>query len=140
MIKLERNYGSDRFKITQQMFELWAEMFKDYSEEGFKVSVDEYIKTSEYPPTVASISKIYKEKEAYREELRSYLKNKYIWVSKWYEEEPTQEGFSEFCRYIMKFPKNDRMAKADEVTRKAISFYNNKQNQKTFKEYLEGLL
>ena len=140
MIKLEQNYGKDRFKITQQIFDLWSEMFKDYSEEGLKVSVDEYIKTSEYPPTVASIAKIYREKSEYREELRSYLKNKYIWVSKWYEEEPTQEVFAEFCRYIMRFPKDDRKSKADEITRKAISYYNNKQNQKTFREYLEGLL
>ena len=103
-------------------------------------AVDEYIKTSEYPPTVASIAKIYREKSEYREELRAYLKNKYIWVSKWYEEEPTQEVFAEFCRYIMRFPKDDRKSKADEITRKAISYYNNKQNQKTFREYLEGLL
>lgn len=140
MIKLEQNYGKDRFKITQQIFDLWSEMFKDYSEEGLKVSVDEYIQTSEYPPTVASIAKIYRTKAEYREELRSYLKNKYIWVSKWYEEEPTQEVFALFCRYIMRFPKDDRKSKADEITRKAISYYNNKQNQKTFREYLEGLL
>ena len=59
MIRLETNYGKDRFKITKQMFELWYEMFSDYDPEGIKASVSEYIRTNEFPPTVASINNIY---------------------------------------------------------------------------------
>ena len=140
LLKLEQNYGRERFKVTQPLFELWNEMLGKLEEDGLRVSVEEYIKTNEYPPSVASIAKIYKAKLEYREDLRSYLKNKYIWASKWFEEEPTHEIFAEFCKYIMRFPKDKRKAVADEVTRKAIAYYNDKHNKLTFKEYLEGLL
>lgn len=139
MVKLENNYGRERFKITQSMFEIWADVFKDFDEDGFEASIDEYIRTNEFPPTVASIAKIYKSKLEYRKDLMSYLKSKYVWITKWFGEEPSQEVFSQFCKYILKFPKDDRKLKADELTRKAVVFYNDKRNTKTFKEYLEGL-
>lgn len=139
MLKLENNYGRERFKVTQSMFEIWADVFKDFDEDGFKASVDEYIRTNEFPPTVASVAKIYKAKLEYREDLMSYLKSKYVWITKWFGEEPSQEVFSQFCKYILRFPKDDRKLKADELTRKAVVFYNDKRNTKTFKEYLEGL-
>ena len=44
MMRLEQNYGKDRFKITLELFNLWYEMFKDCAEEGLKVSVDEYLR------------------------------------------------------------------------------------------------
>ena len=136
MMRIEQNYGVERFKITQEMFELWHEMFKDYDEEGFKVSVDEYMRTNEYPPTVGSIAKIYKAKDDYRKEILSYLKSKYIWVCRWLEEKPTQNEFSWFCRYIMSFEKRERKNKADELVRKTIAEYNNTQEKKPFKEWV----
>lgn len=135
-MRLEQNYGVDRFKITLEMFNLWYEMFKDCEEEGLKVSVDEYLRTSEYPPTVASIAKIYKAKDEYRKELLSYLKGRYIWVCRWIEEQPTQETFSLFCRYAVSFPQEERKAKVEEVIQKAVQHYNDTQENKPFKDWL----
>lgn len=135
--KLESNYGKERFKVTQPMFDLWVDMFKEYKEEGLKVSVDEYIRTNEYPPTVASIVKIYKEKENYRREIWSYIKHKYVWVCRWIEEEPTKETLLLFCEYAFKFSKDERRARIDDVAQQAIAYYNDTQEKKPFKDWLK---
>lgn len=136
ILKIERNYGKDRFKVTQEMFELWNEMFKNYNEEGLRVSVDEYIKTNEYPPNVGSIAKIYKAKDDYRKEMLSFLKNKYLWVCRWIEQKPTQEEFSWFCRYVMGYEKDMRKNKADEIVRGVIARYNIAPEKKTLREWV----
>lgn len=140
VVRLEDNYGSDRFKLTQPMFELWCEMFKDANEDGLKVSVDEYIASNEYAPNIAGIMKIYKAKANYRKELHIFLLGKYKWVCRWYEEKPSQEVFSMFCKYIAKFPKDIQKTKADEVVRNAVSRYNSIHDGMTFEKYLKGLL
>lgn len=137
MMRLEQNYGVDRFKITLEMFNLWADIFKDYNEEGLRVSIDEYMRTSEYPPTVGSIAKIYKAKDEYRKNLLSYLKGKYIWICRWTEVEPTQEDFSMFCRYAVQFPASDRKQKVEEVVSKIVRYYNDTQKNKPLKEWLK---
>ena len=136
MQRLEQNYGVERFKITQEMFDLWVEMFKDYSSEGLKLSVDEYIQTNEYPPTVASIVKIYNAKNEYRKEMLSYLKGKYLWLNRWIEQTPTQEEFSWFCKYIMTFEKDKRKGKVEEIASDVISRYNSTHENKTLRGWL----
>lgn len=136
MMKLEQNYGKDRFKITQQMFDLWSDMFKDYDEEGLRVSVDEYIQTSEYPPTIGSIAKIYRAKDNYRKEMASFLKSKYLWVCRWIEQKPTQEEFSWFCKYVMSYEKDERKSRADEIVRRVIARYNELPEKKTLREWI----
>lgn len=135
--KLENNFGKERFKVTQPMFNLWADMFKDYNEEGLRVSVDEYMRTNEFPPTVGSIAKIYKAKDEYRKNLLSYLKGKYIWICRWTEVEPTQEEFSMFCRYAVQFPASDRKQKVEEVVSKIVRYYNDTQENKPLEEWLK---
>lgn len=137
MMRLEQNYGKDRFKITLELFNLWYEMFKDCAEEGLKVSVDEYLRTSEYPPTIASIMNIYKSKSEYRKEISEYLKNRYVWVCRWIDECPTQETYRLLCRYIFKFPKEERKKQVEELIRKAMIYYNETQENKPFKDWLE---
>ena len=134
--KLESNYGKERFKVTQPMFDLWSDMFKDYNEEGLEVSVNEYILTNEYPPSVASIAKIYKVKDEYRRNLLSYLKNRYIWVCRWIEEKPTHDTFVLFRDYALKFPQQEREMRVERLIDKVIDYYNDKQGKKPFKDWL----
>ena len=134
--RLERNFGKERFKVTQPMFDLWSELFADYEEEGLKVSVDEYLRTNEYPPTIAGIANIYKAKDDYRKSFKSYLKGRYIWVCRWIEEKPTKETFSLFCKYAISFPQEERKEKVEEVVHKAMSYYNDTQDKKPFKDWL----
>lgn len=136
MTKIEKNFGKERFKFTQELFEIWNDVFKDYDEEGLKKSVDECIKSSEYPPTVASIVKIYNAKNEYRKEMLSYLKGKYLWLNRWIEQTPTQEEFSWFCKYIMTFEKDKRKGKVEEIASDVISRYNSTHENKTLRGWL----
>ena len=118
------------------MFDLWSDMFKDYNEDGLEVSVNEYILTNEYPPSIASIAKIYKVKDEYRRNLLSYLKNRYIWVCRWIEEEPTHDTFVLFRDYALQFPQQEREMRVEHLIDKVIDYYNDKQGNKPFKDWL----
>lgn len=140
--RLETNYGKERFKVTQQMFDLWADMFKDLDEDGIKVSVDEYIKTNEFPPTVASIMKIYDAKNRVRQELGHYLKTKCTWISRWYEQPMTQEEIGLVKQMVTNVPVDNIKAFLDEMALEAVRFYNesvaNGVKDVTIKKFLEG--
>lgn len=124
MQRLECNYGMDRFKITKQMFELWCEMFQDLNEDGIKASVDEYIRTNEYPPSVASIMKIYSQKDQSRDELGRYLKSKYTWICRWYGEAGNDNTYKQLVDFISKIPAAQRKKSIDEMAYEAVEFYN----------------
>ena len=136
MKRLENNYTKERFKITQQMFDLWADMLGNLEEDGIKVSVDEYIRTNEYPPTVGSIVKIYEAKNEYRKEIASYLKSKYLWMKRWIEDKPNEEEYSEFCRYIMAYPREKRKEKVDKIVSEVIADYNKTQIKRPLKDWM----
>lgn len=141
--RLETNYGKERFKITQPMFELWAEMFKDLDENGIKASVDEYIKTSEFPPNVASIMKIYNAKNQSRNEFGNYLKSKYIQMCRWYEEQGNNDTYDRIVDYIFNQPVDERKKAIDEMTKEAIEFYHDcaeNGEPKSINKFLQGYL
>ena len=140
MGRLEANYGIDKFKITKQMFELWCEMFADLDKEGVKASIDEYIRNNEFPPTVASIMKIYKAKETQRKEAQDYIENMYNWVARWYEEQPGEETYELFARHIRGRPLNEVKAATDILCEKLVNYYNDNSDnpdRKTLKEVLK---
>jgi hypothetical protein len=124
MVRLEANFTTERFKITKPMFDLWYEMFHDLEEEGVRVSINEYIKTNDYPPTVASIMKIYNARAQEREELRRYIKGKYIQICRWYEEKPNDDTLAEITKMTTNVPKEDRKKFVEDMAYDAIRFYN----------------
>lgn len=142
MMRLEANFTTERFKITKQMFDLWYEMFKDLEEEGVRVSINEYIRTSEYPPTVASIMKIYDAKAQEREELKKYIKGRYIYMCRWYEEHPDDEIYSQIIRLINAVPKEKRHEVVENISLEAVRYYNDAlemgASNITIKQFLEN--
>ena len=141
MMRLETNYGSDRFRITKPMFDLWMEMFADCEEAGIKASVNEYMLNNEYPPTIASIMKIYREKEQLRKEVINYVLGHYKAVSKWYGEPTSDETYLIFKDCVCSYPLKSIKGKTDELVEKLMDEYNSSADPSNIrlKEILRGM-
>ena len=126
--RLETNYGADRFKINQEMFNLWMELLSDCEEAGIKASVDEYILENEYPPTVASIMKIYRTKEQLRKDILEYILGNYKYISHWYDEKPNEETYIAFKNHICNYPLSVMRVITDELVEKLKDIYNTAEN------------
>lgn len=146
MKKIETNYGANKFTVTQKMFDLWYEMFSHYDPNGFKLAVEEYMRTSEFPPNIAGINNIYQKLSDSREHLKNILMARYKWVAYWLEESPNKDSYRAFVNYVCKFPMNEREKVADELAYKMVAYWNNcaergvpKQARFNVKEYIEDL-
>ena len=52
------------FVLNNDVADAWIEIFSEYEKEPIMASLKKYIRTNEYPPTPASIIKIYEEGKA----------------------------------------------------------------------------
>ena len=67
--KLEIAY-SPKLKFNQNLVDLWYESFADCDERDFNQAVNQCIRENEFPPTIATLMKFYKEiKEEINEKL-----------------------------------------------------------------------
>ena len=143
MIKLETNYGKDKFVITKEMFDLWYEMFCDCNEEGLGLAVNKCIKENEFAPNIAGLMKYYKEIENEHNELESLIKRQYTVIRSIWGEEYDGDTFKALAEYVLRFPSKQRNIEVVEFTHKAVSFFHDcdavgRKERPTIKEYIEG--
>lgn len=143
MIRLETNYGAERFKISKEIFDLWVEMFADCDEEGFKLAVTKCIQESEYAPNIAGLMKYYKQLDEERSELGDTIKAQYRKMRSFWPEEYDSDTYKAIVEYLMRFPKKTRKVEMIELSQRAISFSFNcdgcgRKDKPTIKEYIEG--
>ena len=140
--KIERVYAP-RMEFNQELVDIWCEMFADCNEKGLELAVNNCIKNSEYPPTVATLMKYYRELEESRKEIIETMTSKYATMRYMWGEEYRDETFKAIVDYIYRFPKEQRKVQMVELTHHAISFYNDcvsvgRSDIPTIKEYVEG--
>lgn len=143
MERLELNYGKDKFKINQGLFNLWYDFFKDCNEDGLKLAVDRCIRENEYAPNIAGLMKHYQSiKEAHEQLVDSCSKQYQLMCAIWGEEYDS-ETFSQLWTYVNRFPENTRKTELTELTQKAVAFRQScddcgRKDYPTIKEYLKG--
>lgn len=140
--KLERVYAP-KMTFNQELVDIWYEMFADCEEEGLKIAVANCIKNSEFPPTIATLMKYYRELDDNRKEIAEVMKSKYTTMRSMWEEEYDSDTFKAIVEYIFRFPKEQRKVQMVELMQHAISFYIDCRNVgrtdiPTIKEYVEG--
>lgn len=143
MARIELNYGKERFKADQDIFDLWYEMFSDCNEQAFKLAVDKCIKESEFAPNIAGLMKYYKAIEEEHEEMKEVLNNQYRKIYSLWPEKYDSDTFKAIVEYICRFPKKMRKVEMIELTQRAISFSYDcdgcgRKDKPTIKEYLQG--
>lgn len=144
MIKLETNYGKDKFKITKEIYELWKEMFADCKEDVFKLAVDKCIKESDYAPNIAGVMKYYRAIDDEHIDLTETLVSQYRKICTVWPEDYDSDTLKTMAEYIRRFPNNMRKVEMIELTQRAISFSYNcdgcgRKDKPTIKEYIEGV-
>lgn len=143
MIRLETNYGSDKFVITKDMFNLWYEMFKDCSKDNLVLAVNKCIKESEFAPNVAGIMKYYKELSTEHDEYITFVKREYTLMRAVWQEEKDPGTAIELYQFSLKFPEKQRKTLLVEFTQNACSFRHDcdacgRTDIPTIKEYIQG--
>ena len=141
--RLQTNYGNEKFDVTQDMFNLWYEMFENCEEDGLRLAVSNCIKENEFAPNIAGLMKYYRDLEDSRKEIAEVMKSKYTTMRCMWEESYDSETFKAIVEFIFRFPKEQRKVQMIELTQHAISFYNDcrncgRQDIPTIKEYVEG--
>lgn len=144
MKKLEVNFGKDKFHITQEVFELWYEMFGECEKEALNLAVKRCIEENEFAPNIAGLMKYYRAIVQERSEIIEIMESKYKTLLGIWGESANKETFMAIVKYIYSFPKKERKEAMIELAHKAVSFYNDCRNEArldipTIKEYVEGI-
>ena len=140
--KLEAAYAP-KLTFTQELVDLWYEMFADCDENGLRIAVANCIKDSEFPPNIATLMKYYRKLEDDRKELFQVIYGKCKMLSSYWGEEPNEETFNAMVDYAMGISKELRKTAVIDLANNAVSFYNDcrnsgRQDIPTIKEYVEG--
>jgi len=143
MGRLELNYGKDRFRVEQDMFDLWYEMFQECEEPGLKLAVDKCIKENEFAPNIAGLMKYYKALEDERNDLRDTIQHQYTTIRSIWGEKYDKDTYESIVEYIMRQPKNLRKVEMVELTHRAVSFAHDcdacgRTDKPTIKRYIQG--
>lgn len=143
MSRLELNYGKERFKVEQDMFDLWYEMFADCEEEGLKLAVDKCLRENEFAPNIAGLMKYYKELENEKNEERDIIKHQYTIIRQIWGEPYDNDTFKAIVTYILRQPKKMRKVEMIELTHRAVSFAHDcdacgRIDKPSIKEYIQG--
>ena len=123
MRKLEINYGADKFRINQEMFDLWYEMSAELNDDIFQTAIIQTIKTCEYAPTFAAVMNKYREIEDYKKEMASFLYHQYSILRATWGENYDKETKLEFIRLVCDKPKETRKEFAINYTHEAVSYH-----------------
>ena len=140
--KLEMAYAP-RMVFTQDLVDLWYEMFADCEEEGLKLAVNKCIKENEFPPNIAGLMKYYRELESEHNELKDLISHQYTLMRSIWQEDYNSETFRAIADYIMRQPSKMRKVEMVELTQKAVSFRHDcdacgRIDIPTIKEYIQG--
>ena len=143
MERLELNYGKTKFVADQPIFELWYEMFKDCSKEGFEKAVDKCIKENEFAPNVAGIMKYYREISAEHNDYVTLLKQQYTTLRAIWQEKEDTSTVLELYNYSLRFPEKQRKTLLEEYVHQACSYRHDcdacgRVDIPTIKQYLQG--
>lgn len=143
LIKLQINYGRDKFDLSKESFNLWYEMFADCEEEALKLAINNCIKGSEYAPNIAGLMKYYKAIMQERSEIIEVMQSQYKTLLAIWGESYNKETVKAIIDYVYSFPKEKRKEAMIDLTHRAVSFYNDCRNEARvdiprIKEFIEG--
>ena len=140
--KLEIAY-SPKLKFNQNLVDLWYESFADCDERDFNQAVNQCIRENEFPPTIATLMKFYKEIKEEKDNLKELIKHQYTTIRSIWGEQYNKETHQAIIDYIMRFPRKMRGVEMIELTHRVVSFSHDcdgvgRKDKPTIKDYLRG--
>ena len=120
--KLRDAYGN-KIEITNESLNIWCDCLKDCNNKFMPEAVRRYISNNEYPPTIASIMKCYKEVDAeYRDMHRKVMYEYESGIECYLGEKHGKEDFKAFSEYIRTFESySDKIRAASEFRHQCIA-------------------
>lgn len=114
----------ERFVISQAIFNIWAETFKNHNEKVFERAIDEVIKNEEYPPNIASVNKYYRLIETENRAIISKARDCYMRAISALRIEKNVDEYKAYLQMINAAPREERMELAENFSDMVVNYAN----------------
>lgn len=125
IVQILKNVYRDKFDITQGTFEIWCECMNDLRFDVTKKAATEYIKRSQYPPTVADIRNEYKTLWNEYLAMIKHIEESFNLASGCYPdvtEEQRATGKKAFIEIVNRYPREQKERVANGLSQKIIGY------------------
>lgn len=125
VVKILTDAYGEKFKIDQSGFNVWCECMNDLRFDVTKKAATEYIKRSQYPPTVADIRNEYKTLWNEYLAMIKHIEESFNLASGCYPdvtEEQRTTGKRIFIELINRYPRGQKERAANELSQKIVGY------------------
>ena len=133
----------DRFRPTQEEFDLWFDRLGGLRLRYFQEAVKRYIDAKQFPPTVADLKTMYEAVKSDYDRLNRDIKQLYEGAAAFYPGGGSAESWTAFISYIRSFPEDQRMKQAGIFQRRCLKFVEKCEAERCevpdFAEYIGGM-
>ena len=139
-MKLDKVY--EKFTMTPEAFDIWADCFKDADKKIFELAITETMQSEEYAPNIAIVNRHYKAIEKERQEVINKARGCYTEILWALGEKKDTNDYAAFLTMLTRYPREKRIRVAEDFRDKAISYSNITEadggKKKTFRQLLKG--
>lgn len=142
MRKIEIVYQNKNFNVTQELFDIWYECFGKLSAKTLDIAIMNLISKNIFPPSIAEIKAEYEQIGKESNESLAEAKNIFSDALTYFlDEQPDKKKlWSMFCRYLNKFPHEERMQKVYEFRERVVQAYHDDPLKlESAERYINGL-
>ena len=103
----------EKFPISQALFDIWVNSFRDCDFKMFQEAIDETIKNEKYTPNIATVNSYYKQLEAQRRELMDSIRGSYNRAVYALGIEKSADDYKAFLEWLAEIPREFRATSAE---------------------------
>lgn len=130
----------EKFPISQALFDIWVNCFKDCDFKVFQEAIDNTIRNEKYTPNIATVNGYYKQLEAQRREMMDRIRGSYNRAVYALGIEKNIDEYKAFLEWLADIPREFRATTAENFSYEVENHVNNSiATGKPYKSFMELL-